>query len=138
MLCEPIPFWERLLIIDNRGFPLYSDKDDVFNNESNGLLIGGLFIGIETLFTSEFDDELRELKGVKYHASVLKLQVKSSNILFIGLKGAEICEKKRRKELDFVANQFNQKIRNDIHDPYFFNEFRNSPKTRKLVLIAVK
>ena len=98
-------------------------------------LTGGFFQAIESIFRTEFDDELRELKGVKYHASVIQKQVKSNNILFMGLIGPEICKKKRRKELEFVAIQFikhfHPLINDYINEPSRFDDFRRIPKTRK-------
>jgi len=129
---QSIPFWDRLLIIDESGLTLYSDH---YSNDDYNLIIGGLFQAIDTFFTTEFDDELRELRGVKYHASILQRKVKSATLLFIGLTQSEICEKKRRKELEFVTNrfimQFHPVITNTIDDPYLFNDFKKTPKTRK-------
>ena len=128
MLSESIPFWERLLVIDERGFTLYSDH---YYNDDNSLLIGGLFQAIESLFRTEFDDELRELRGVKYHASLIQKQVNSNNILFLGLTLSETCEKKRRKELEFVAIQFIKQyhpvIKYFINEPGHFKDFKKIP-----------
>jgi len=77
----------------------------------------------------------RELKGVKYHASMLQRTVNSASLLFIGLTYSEICEKKRRKELEFVAIQFiklyHPLINDYINEPSRFDDFRRMPKTRK-------
>jgi len=131
-LSETIPFWERLLVIDERGVTLYSDH---YYNDDYSLIIGGLFQAIETVFTTEFDDELTELRGVKYHVSLIKKQVNSTIILFLGLTHSTICEKKRFKELEFVATQFIKQyhpvITDTIDDPALFNDFKKTPKTRK-------